>query len=151
MKNYQVSTEFTMSGRKPLLVNLAFHNRFDYFPIIIISSKSIISYLNFFRSKKDAGKYINNLFYRYPESSARGPVLDASQYPFSISFYLQPMLPKYLIFKKSIMFGPNLSELAAVTVRRLAWAMVKKKPPSPVVSGVKAQNLLLCRLFNNGK
>jgi hypothetical protein len=81
---YQVCAEYEISGGSPKLANLSLNSTFVYFPFLVRSG-NYVSFSKFFRSKMEAGKYINYLFSRYPECAARRPVLDESQQLFSFA------------------------------------------------------------------
>jgi hypothetical protein len=80
---YQVCANFKLFGGSPKLENLSLNSTFVYFPFLVRSGKSSVSFSKFFRTTKEAGKYINYLFSRYPGSSARRPVLVEEQQQFS--------------------------------------------------------------------
>jgi len=76
---YQVCVIFSLSHGKPILENLSLHSTSVYFPFLLMSHNTPLSYSRFFQKVSEAENYINYLFSRHPNSKAKRPVLDASQ------------------------------------------------------------------------
>jgi len=76
---YQVCSTYKLTHGKPQLVNLTLHSTPQYLPFLVYSFTSSLSNSRFFLSVKEANKYIEYLFSRYPNCGLSSPVLDASQ------------------------------------------------------------------------
>jgi hypothetical protein len=76
---YQVVAGFKFSGSKPLLVSLSLHSTKKYFPWLVGSANSPLSYSRFFQTVTQANHYIDYLYRVYPSCAVSHPVLDSKQ------------------------------------------------------------------------
>jgi len=81
MSYYQVCASFKFLNYKQQLSNLTFHTTSEYYPFIVFSFSSSLSHSRFFHSVREAEHFINYLFSRYPNTTVKRPILDASQLP----------------------------------------------------------------------
>jgi len=79
MRYYQVSATYKLSSGKPLLVGLSLHSTSEYYPYLVGSPFSMLSYSRFFRTLHEANHYINYLFSRFPNCGLSRPILDPQQ------------------------------------------------------------------------
>jgi len=76
---YQVCANHKFSNGKPQLSSLTFHSTSEFYPYLVMSNLTPLSYSRFFHSMPEALHYIDYLFSRYPNCGLSVPVLDASQ------------------------------------------------------------------------
>jgi hypothetical protein len=77
--NYQVSAWFALSAGKPSLNKITLNSTSENSPFTILSAGSPLAIYRFFHSIPAAELYIDNLYMRYPTSTAPRPVLNAKQ------------------------------------------------------------------------
>jgi hypothetical protein len=77
--HYLISAWFVLSAGKASLTNITLNSTLEYSPFLIFTTGSPLAFSRFFRSIPAAENYIDNLYLRYPDSTAARPVLDAKQ------------------------------------------------------------------------
>jgi len=76
---YQVYVSFKFVNGKAKLASLSLHSSSVYFPFLVPSLSSVLSYSRFFHTQKEANQYIDYLFKHHPNSGLPRPTLDALQ------------------------------------------------------------------------
>jgi hypothetical protein len=77
--HYLVSAWFALSNGKASLTSITLNSTSKYSPFLIFTTGSPLAFSRFFYSIPAAENYIDNLYLRYPDSTAQRPVLDTKQ------------------------------------------------------------------------